>query len=319
MPVSAREFQATAIDAGTRLDRFLGLHLPELSRTQIQSLIREGSVELIGHGPAEKPGLRLHGVERVRVEVRPRPALLTAVPEAIPLAILYEDEDLVVVDKPAGLLVHAGGGVSRGTLVNALLHRFRELSALAGPLRPGIVHRLDKNTSGALVVAKNDLAHRQLAEQFRRRAVEKRYLALVHGRMARPQDRIRLRVARDLRHRTRMTTRRAVGREAVTDYRVLREFSNFTLLEAVLHTGRTHQLRVHVSALGHPVVGDTLYGAPRQLRIGRSARPTLDRNFLHAYRIGFEHPRSGRCLEVTSPLPAELQAFLDELEDLTRP
>lgn len=312
MPAEAREFQATSADAGARLDRFLVHHLPELSRSHVQMLIRDGCVEVHGHGVVRKPGHRLRGQERVCVEVRARPPL-AAFPEEIPLAILYEDDDLIAINKPAGMVVHLGAGVSRATLVNALLHHFRQLSRRGGSERPGIVHRLDKDTSGVLLVAKNDAAHRRLAEQFQRRTIEKHYLALVHGRLPRAQDRIRLRVARDLRRRTRMTTRRAQGREAVTDYRVLRELDGFTLVEAILHTGRTHQVRVHFSALGHPVVGDTLYGAPRQLRVGNRTGPTLNRNFLHAERIRFEHPRTGERMEIVAPLPPELETFLRAL------
>ncbi|MFQ5816905.1 MAG: RluA family pseudouridine synthase [Terriglobia bacterium] len=312
------ELQTTAADAGTRLDRFLAQHLADLSRSYIQALIREGHVELVGRGPARpirarKPGLRLRGGEHLRVKVHERPPL-AAFPEPIPLAILYEDDDLIALNKPAGMVVHVGAGRTRGTVVNALLYYFSQLSTLGGPLRPGIVHRLDKNTSGVLLVAKNDFAHWRLARQFQRRTIEKRYIALVHGRLARAQGRICLPVARDLRRRTRMTTRAALrGREAITDYRVLRQRTGFTLLEAVLHTGRTHQLRVHLSALGHPVVGDTLYGAPRQLRLGNRTRPTLNRNFLHAERIRLAQPRTGQPLEISAPLPPELETFLHEL------
>lgn len=307
------EFHATPADAGLRLDQFLASHLSDLSRSHVQSLIRAGNVEFVGRGPVRKPGVRLQGRETVQVEVRERPPV-RAEPEAIPLNILYEDDDLIALDKPAGLVVHVGAGVTHGTLVNALLHHFRQLSTVGGPLRPGIVHRLDKNTSGVVLVAKNDFAHRRLAEQFQQRIIEKRYLALVHGRLPRQRDRIHLPIARDLRRRTRMTTRPALrGRAAVTDYRVLWEIGDFTLLEALLHTGRTHQLRVHFSALGHPVVGDTLYGAPRLLRLGNRTRPTLNRNFLHAERIRLRHPRTGQPLQISAPLPAELEAFLREL------
>ncbi|MFQ5927617.1 MAG: RluA family pseudouridine synthase, partial [Terriglobia bacterium] len=314
------ELQARAADAGVRLDRVLARHLTDLSRSHIQALIREGRVELRGRARpnrarpirAQKPGLRLRGGEQVRVEVRERPPLV-ALPEPIPLTILYEDDDLIALDKPAGQVVHLGAGITRGTVVNALLYHFSQLATRSGPLRPGIVHRLDKNSSGVLLVAKNDFAHWHLARQFQRRTIEKRYLALVHGHLARAHDRICLPVARDLRRRTRMTTRRTRGRAAITDYRVLRPLAGFTLLEAILHTGRTHQLRVHFSALGHPVVGDTLYGAPRQLRLGNRTRPTLNRNFLHAECIRLQHPRTGQALEISAPLPPELEAFLREL------
>jgi len=316
MPAKTHQFHAVPTDKGKRLDHFLAVQLPALSRSRIQHLIRQGHVTLLGHGVASKPGLRLHGDECIRVEEIAPPSR-AAVPEPIPLTILYEDDDLVAIDKPAGMVVHVGAGVSRGTVVNALLYHFRQLSALAGPLRPGIVHRLDKNTSGVLLVAKNDETHRHLATQFRRREVEKHYLALVHGKLPRAHDQIRLRVARDLRRRQRMTTRRAVGREAVTDYHVLRELGSFTLVEATLRTGRTHQLRVHFSSIGHPVVGDTLYGAPRLLRLGKHALPTLDRNFLHAARVRFCHPRTGRLVEIVAPLPAGLETFLRQVEALT--
>ena len=295
-----------------RLDHFLATHLPDFSRSRLQRLIRNGRASIEGR-TVRRPGLPLGGGERLALEIE-EPAPLEAAgqpePEAIPVRVLYEDDDLAVIDKPAGLAVHAGAGRSRGTLVNALVDRFRQLSTLGGPLRPGIVHRLDKSTSGVLLVAKTDEAHAQLAEQFRRRHVEKRYLALVHGRLPRAQDTIRLPVARDRVRRTRMTTRRREGRAATTAYRVLQTAAGFSLLEVTLHTGRTHQIRVHLSALGHPVVGDTLYGAPRQLRWGNSSQPTLNRNFLHAQRLRFQHPRRNEIVEVTAALPAELEELL---------
>lgn len=294
-----------------RLDHFLAGQLPDLSRTRIQELIREGRA-FLNNQVVRRPGWRLRGGEHVKIEIIPRPPL-EAVPEDIPLDVLFEDDDVVAINKPAGLVVHAGAGRARGTLVNALLHRFRRLSSVGGPLRPGIVHRLDKPTSGVLLVAKNDQAHRHLAEQFRRRRVEKLYLALVHGRLPRARDTIRLPVARDRVRRTRMTTRRREGREASTEYRVLGTATGFSLIEATLHTGRTHQIRVHLSALGHPVVGDTLYGAPRQLRWDNRSHPTLNRIFLHAQRLRFQHPRTNQTVEVRSPLPAELAELLRTL------
>ncbi|MFQ5696449.1 MAG: RluA family pseudouridine synthase, partial [Terriglobia bacterium] len=227
--------------------------------------------------------------------------------------VLYEDDHLIAIDKPAGMVVHAGAGRSRGTLVNALLHRFQQLSRVGGSLRPGIVHRLDKGTSGALLVAKTDEAHRLLAEQFRRREIDKRYLALVHGRPRRGRDTIRLPVARDRVRRTRMTTRRRPGREAVTEYRVLQENRGFSLLEVGLRTGRTHQIRVHLAALGHPVVGDTTYGAPRRLHLDNLSLPTLNRNFLHAASLRLRHPITGKPLAVRAALPGELEAWLRRL------
>jgi 23S rRNA pseudouridine1911/1915/1917 synthase len=294
-----------------RLDQFLAAQLSNFSRAQIQKAIRDGGAQLDGE-VVRRPGLRLRGGERLTLAL-PEAAPATAQPEDIPLNILYEDDDLVAVNKPAGLVVHAGAGHRRGTLVNALLHRYRRLSSIGAPLRPGIVHRLDRPTSGVLVVARTDAAHRALVGQFQRREVEKRYLALAHGRLAAATGVIRLPVARDRVRRTRMTTRRREGREAVTDYRVLQSAAGFTLLEAFLRTGRTHQVRVHFSSLGHPLVGDTLYGAPRLLRWDGRSAPTLARIFLHAQRLRFLHPGTGRPVEVRAPVPAELVELLQRL------
>jgi 23S rRNA pseudouridine1911/1915/1917 synthase len=237
---------------------------------------------------------------------------LRAVPEAIPLDILYEDEDLVAIDKPAGMVVHAGAGVHSGTLVNALLHRFGELSGAGGPLRPGIVHRLDRYTSGVLLAAKNDAAHRQLAAQFSGRRVEKVYLALVHGQVRRESGRIERPIARDPVRRTRMTTRLDEGRAAWSEYRVLRRFERFTFLEVRIGTGRTHQIRVHLASIGHPIVGDPLYGAPARVE----GMPALSRFFLHSHRIRFERPSTGEATMVEAPLPSDLAAWMAHLERL---
>ena len=311
MPAKPVTFTVPASARGQRLDHFLAAQLPEVSRSRLQELVRGGQARVAGDA-VRRPGLRLRGGERIELTLVERPPLAAA-PEAIPLRVLYEDDDLVAVDKPAGMTVHPGAGARAGTLVNALLHRYGRLSSAGGPLRPGIVHRLDKPTSGVLLVAKNDEAHARLAEQFRRRQLEKRYLALVHGRLPRAHDTIRLPVARDLVRRTRMTTRRRQGRAALTEYRVLGSAGGFTLAEALLHTGRTHQIRVHFAALGHPVVGDTLYGAPRELRWGNVTRPTLNRIFLHAARLRFQHPRTGKVVEVRAELPAELEELLRAL------
>ncbi|HEV8385598.1 MAG TPA: RluA family pseudouridine synthase [Candidatus Acidoferrales bacterium] len=319
------QFTASAADAGQRLDRFLTANLPDVSRSRMAALIDEGHVRV--NGSAAKRAHRVAAGERIEVALVPRPAL-AAFPEEIPLEILYEDDDLLVVNKPAGMTVHAGAGTSHGTLVNALLHYVGKLSTTGGPLRPGIVHRLDKDTSGVLLVARNDAAHHNLAAQFQQRTVEKTYIALLHGRVKRERGTIALPVARDLRRRTRMTARSRGGRAARTDWNVLARFDRFTLVAARIHTGRTHQIRVHFSTLGHPVVGDALYGAPRQVRVPRGAATPapLGRNFLHAARISFDHPRSGARLTFAAPLPPELLRFLRELaqacgvreEELTR-
>ena len=305
-----RHFIVTSSDAGARLDVYLAHQLPELSRTRLQELIAEGHAHI--NGTTAKRSRRIAAGEQIEIELIPR-APLAASPEALPLEILYQDEDLVVVNKPAGMAVHAGAGAASGTLVNALLHHLGKLSAVGSELRPGIVHRLDKATSGVLVVARNDAAHRSLAEQFRSRTVEKIYLALVHGRLKQDTGSVSLPIARDLRRRTRMTARRRTGREARTDWRVLGHVEGFTLVEVRIHTGRTHQIRVHFSAVGHPVVGDTIYGAPREARAARSVLPTLTRNFLHAARIRFLQPRTGAAIEVSAPLPSELREYLDTL------
>jgi 23S rRNA pseudouridine1911/1915/1917 synthase len=305
-----RDFLVDAEQAGARLDRYLAARLPGLSRTRVQELIEEGRVRVAGVVP--KRSHRVEAGETIEVELVARPSL-AAVPEPLPLDILYQDEDLLAVNKPAGMVVHPAAGAPRGTVVNALLARFGELSRLGGPLRPGIVHRLDKGTSGVLLVARNDPAHAALARQFRDRRIEKTYLALVHGEMKADAGRITLPVARDLRRRTRMTARRRSGRAAETAWRVLARLDGFTLLEVGLRTGRTHQIRVHLAALGHPVVGDTTYGAPRSPRVAGRRLPALGRLFLHAARIRFSHPRTAEPVEVRAPLARDLRGYLAEL------
>jgi 23S rRNA pseudouridine1911/1915/1917 synthase len=303
-------FAVSEDDAGARLDRFLATRAGELSRTRIQELIAEGRVRV--NGVVTKPSHRVEGGEQVEIEV-PQAEELEVVAEAIPLDVLYEDDDLAVVNKPAGIAVHPGAGESTGTLVGALLYRFGTLSAIGGPRRPGIVHRLDKGTSGVLVVARTDEAHRGLVEQFQERLVEKTYVALLHGKMREQSGRIELPVARDLRRRTRMTTRRRDGRTARTDWTAKLFLGAFTLIEAGLHTGRTHQLRVHFSSLGFPVIGDALYGAPRIETVHGTQLPELGRNFLHAARIRFAHPITGEPLDVRAPLAAALKTYIYDL------
>lgn len=308
-----RALRVAAERAGERLDRFLASELPELSRSRVQNLIELGRVTV--DGVACKSSHRVNAGESVTVEMLPRPAAIVA-PEPIPLEILYQDDDVAVVNKPAGIIVHPGAGAGSGTLVSALLHRFggsAGLSSIGGPLRAGIVHRLDKGTSGALIVALNDAAHKKLVEQFSRRLVQKTYVALLHGRIKGDSGKIEMPIARDLRRRSRMTARRREGRAARTDWRVLLRLDGFSLVEADLHTGRTHQLRVHFSALGCPVTGDTLYGAPRQERTGAAMLPGLGRNFLHAARVSFSQPLTGEAVDVRAPLPEELRDYLSAL------
>lgn len=314
-------------DAGKRLDQFLAAHL-DVSRARVQELISEQKITVDG-APA-KASLKLRGGESISVVGEAARPPLRAIAEEIPLDILYEDDDLAIINKPAGMMVHAGAGATesarnRGTLVNALLHHFSTLSGVGGEMRPGIVHRLDKETSGLIVVAKNDDAHRKLAEQFSRREVKKKYVALVHGWLKKDSGTVSAAISRDQIRRTRMTTRHEGGREAVSHYKVVRRiesaYGKFTLIEVKIDTGRTHQIRVHMKSLGHPVVGDTLYGAPRELKPTRlrgalTTPPALSlpRNFLHSAELELDHPRTGQKLEFDSPLPEALYSFLAAIE-----
>jgi len=295
--------------------------LAETSRSRIQQLISQEKV-LVDGKPA-KASLHLRGGERVEIVGEVERPPLRAIAEEIPLDIIYEDDDLAVVNKPAGMMVHAGAGTTddqrnRGTLVNALLHRFGALSGVGGELRPGIVHRLDKETSGLIVVAKNDTAHRKLGAEFSGRKVKKTYIALVHGWLKNDHGTISSPISRDAIRRIRMTTRRSGGREAVTKYdverRIQSDFGKFTLVKIKIETGRTHQIRVHMASLGHPVAGDTLYGAPREIRAKSGTSISLPRNFLHSAELQFEHPRSGELLSFSSPIPEALTEFLRDLE-----
>jgi 23S rRNA pseudouridine1911/1915/1917 synthase len=309
-------FLAAPADVGKRLDQFLASQLAETSRARVQQLIAEQKV--LVNDAAAKASFRLRGGESIQVLGSATPPPLRAIAENIALDLVFEDKDLAVVNKAAGMMVHAGAGASeeernRGTLVNALLHHFGQLSTVGGELRPGIVHRLDKATSGLIVVAKNDETHRKLAVQFAQRKVKKTYLALVHGWVKPDRGTISSSISRDRVRRTRMTTRRSGGREAITHYlvkeRMASKFGKFSLLELRIDTGRTHQIRVHLASLRHPVVGDTLYGAPREVR-GKDAAISLPRNFLHAAELQFQHPRTNEVMKFSRPLPAELDQFL---------
>jgi 23S rRNA pseudouridine1911/1915/1917 synthase len=368
-PSIPRILTADTSAAGKRLDAWLAHAIPSLSRARVQLLISAGQVSI--DGALAKASHKLRAGEAIAIDGEPNPAPLRATPEAIPLDILYEDDHLAVINKPAGMMVHAGAGRTddargdtrnSGTLVNALLHHMQQLSTTGGELRPGIVHRLDKDTSGAIVVAKDDQTHRQLSEMFSTRRIKKTYLALVHGTVEKDSITINLSIARDLIRRTRMTTRRPGApdsRTAVSHVRVLERLTTpygpFTLVEVRIETGRTHQIRVHMQSLGHPVVGDTLYGAPRAIplassiasptsstpakrnsrrqrltpmppehaasaegktQVGQQAQPNLHlaRNFLHAERLEFTHPRTGKPLLINAPLPHELQSFLKQVK-----
>lgn len=298
--------------AGARLDRYLAMVLPAISRSQIQRLVKEGLVQVDGH--AAKANLTLKAGQTVALDI-PEPITPAVAPEALPLPIVYQDQFLLVVDKPAGMVVHPAAGHSGGTLVNALLHHVEDLSGIGGEKRPGIVHRLDRGTSGLMIVAKNDAAHEELARQFHDREVEKEYIVLVWG-VVQAGRRIDEPIGRDSVNRKKMVARARRSREAVT--RIVKTESLgrgvLTLARVAIHTGRTHQIRVHLSAIGHPVVGDALYGGvhrrvPGDLRaVGRLERP-----FLHATRLVFTHPDDGRRMEFESPIPEDLRIVLDQL------
>jgi 23S rRNA pseudouridine1911/1915/1917 synthase len=304
--------------AGARLDAWLARAMPALSRARIQSLIEDGHVGL--EGGRARPSSRLRLGQAVTLTVPP-PQAPALQPEAIALQVVHEDDDLLVVDKPAGLVVHPGAGASCGTLVNALLHHARNLSGVGGVLRPGIVHRLDKGTSGLMVVAKNDAAHRALATQFAGRTVEKEYLALVLGTPRLKEGTVDAAIGRDPHHRQRMSVRAPRGREARSAWRVVETFEGAALLRVRIHTGRTHQIRVHLSSLGHPVAGDATYGGKRtpssRSAAARAALTGLTRPALHAARLSFVHPRTGQRLAFESPLPPDLAAVLERLRAAT--
>jgi 23S rRNA pseudouridine1911/1915/1917 synthase len=341
---AALVFEVSEEDAGARLDAFLAARVEGVSRTTLKGAIEDGDV-LVG-GLASKPSYKLRAGERVEVEL-PEPPATEIEPEDIPLDIVYEDEEVVVVNKPAGMVVHPAAGVRNGTLANALAFRFRNAefgmriheaeltkdeskpsshltsnpqSTIRNPqsgVRPGIVHRLDRGTSGLIVVAKTARAHESLSDQFRARTVFKSYAALVHGVTKEEKGKVEQPIARDTRHRTRMGVVRG-GRAALTLWRVRRRFERFTLLDVEIKTGRTHQIRVHLAWMKHPVVGDDTYGMGRDKTIAdarlRSAIAAMGRQFLHAARLGFHHPRTGEWVSFDAPPPAELARLLEELE-----
>jgi 23S rRNA pseudouridine1911/1915/1917 synthase len=301
-------------DARVRLDVWLARAAPELSRARIQALIAESHV--LVDGQPSRASARLRGGEAVHLTV-PTPIAAVPAPEDIPLRVVYEDQHLLVIDKPAGLVVHPGAGQAQGTLVNALLHLVKDLSGVGGVLRPGIVHRLDRGTSGLLVVAKDDEAHRALVRQFAGRTVEKEYLAIVHGLPKARTGTITLPIGRDPVHRQRMSVRAPRGRAARSDYTVVEAFDGAALVRVRIHTGRTHQIRVHLASLGHPVAGDAAYGGTRAPSSRRSEAKAallgLSRPALHAARLSFTHPETGLRLDFESALPEDLTSVLSAL------
>lgn len=313
-----RELTADASAAGLRLDRYLS-RATGLTRSQIQRLIEAGRVQVESRRPKASSAV-LTG-QRIRLSIpQPQPSTLT--PEPIPLDILYEDHDLLVLDKPAGLVVHPAPGHPGGTLVHALLYHCPDLPGIGEERRPGIVHRLDKDTSGVMVVAKTDAAMASLAAQFKGRRVKKTYLALVHGQVKQTEARIAAAIGRHERDRKRMGVRTRKGREAVTTYRVMKRLDGFTLLQLHPETGRTHQIRVHLSAIGHAVVGDKVYGGRKERKSTVDRRPSTvvgqrsavrmaaERQLLHAWKLGLFHPRTNEWMEFEAPLPADFTSWL---------
>jgi 23S rRNA pseudouridine1911/1915/1917 synthase len=295
---------------GLRLDNFLTALLPELSRSQIQRLIKDGQVR--GPMTAVRASTAVRPGQTFTVAI-PEPAAASPAPEALPLRILHEDPDLIVVDKPAGMVVHPGAGHDSGTLVNALLHHVTDLSGIGGELRPGIVHRLDRGTSGVMVVAKNDRTHQELSRQFSDREVEKEYIALVWG-VVQAGRRIDEPIGRDPNDRQKMSTRARRAREAVTRVTFARHLKGASLLKVAIATGRTHQIRVHLNAIGHPIVGDAVYGGVhRRVPPNLRAVMRLERPFLHSARLSFTHPADQRRVEFESPLPDDLASVLDDI------
>ncbi|GHO85924.1 putative RNA pseudouridine synthase YlyB [Dictyobacter formicarum] len=296
---------------GTRLDRFLTSQIDKLSRASIQQLVTDGAI-LINGKPATKPGYALRRNDRIQVlTLVPSSAVKNVVAQTIPLDIVYEDADLIVINKVAGMVVHPAPGHYEDTLVNALLARYPELKKQQEDLRPGIVHRLDRDTSGLLLVARNLQTQGALIEQMKAHQIEKRYLALVEGVVSLDRGSIDAPIGRDPRHRQQMTITSIDSKEAVTHFKVQERFQHHTLVLLQLETGRTHQIRVHLKAIGHPVVGDPTYGTGR-IRYGI----TLQRQFLHAYQLRFNHPTTGATIELEAPLPPDLQDILDQPEFL---
>ncbi len=297
---------------GYRLDNFLAAFVPGQSRSQLQRLIKDGRVT--GPTPELRPSTAVRAGQRYSIDI-PAPAPAAPEPEALPLRVVFEDPDVVVLDKPAGMVVHPAAGHSSGTLVNALLHHVKDLSGIGGELRPGIVHRLDRGTSGLMVVAKNDQAHQELTRQFSDREVEKEYVALVWG-VVQAGRRIDAAIGRDPKDRQRMSTRARRARSAVTRVTWARHYRGVSLLKVAIATGRTHQIRVHLSAIGHPIVGDPVYGGVhRRVPANLRAVMHLERPFLHSTRLSFTHPRDGRRVDFDSPLPPDLAAVIDEIQE----
>lgn len=297
--------QASAEYSGIRIDRFLSEHFPEHSRSYIQKLIRDGQISIAG--AAVKPNYKITGTEEISLLI-PDQVIPDILPEDIPLDILYEDQDLIVINKPKGMVVHPAAGHYSGTLVNALMYHCKDdLSGINGVMRPGIVHRIDRNTTGSLLVCKNDFAHNAIAEQLKVHSVTRKYRAIVHGNLKNDQGTVDAPIGRHPVDRKKMAVDPRNGRDAITHYQVLERFGNYTYIECQLETGRTHQIRVHMSSIHHPIVGDDVYGPAKCPFSG------LEGQTLHAMVLGFMHPRTGDYMEFSAPLPEYFEDLLKKL------
>lgn len=309
------QFIVSPDEAGQRLDLFLTVKNPSLTRSQIQRLIEEGLVKV--NGKQAKASHKIRDAEVIEINI-PEPEAIEALPEPIQLDILYEDSEVVVINKPAGLVVHPAAGNYTGTLVNALLYHCKDLSGIGGKLRPGIVHRLDKDTTGVLIAAKSDKAHQSLTVQFKKHSVKRKYVALVHGVIKEDKGKIEAEIGRHQTDRKKMSVKTRRGKTAVTHFKVLSRFDQFTLVELTLETGRTHQIRVHLSSINHPVVGDQVYGGKerisgvKEVKVRKVTRE-LGRQALHAAILGFVHPGTMKYMEFQAPVPEDFQKVLDAL------
>lgn len=313
-------FNVSSKDRGQRLDSFLSQHAGSLSRSYIRRLITKGYIKVDGR--IKKPSYRLKLGEEVKLNL-PKPQALDITPESLPLDILYEDRDIVAVNKPAGMVVHPGPGHFTGTLVHGLLAKLSDLSGIGGYLRPGIVHRLDKDTSGVLLVAKNDVAHKDISKQFKDHAVYKMYVALVYGVVKDEKGVITIPIGRHPKDRKRISVHTIYPRSAQTEWQIKKKFADLTLLDLVLKTGRTHQVRVHLSAKGHPVVGDPVYAKKKWLLSVRNQKIReilrgIKRQLLHAHILGLRHPRTKAYIEFVSPLPEDMMQVIEAIQRMEK-